>query len=106
LVVFGGVLGVVFLEVDFQFLLILWVLGFELLAKGIPWGTPTIPKVPLYSVEWIRTSIEVKVDFIPWVEFFTTAKAKLTWPVSETGQTGFPSSGLSRGILGKQVFLC
>jgi hypothetical protein len=106
LVVFGGVLGVVFLDVDFRFLLILWVLGFELLAKGSPWGTPTIPKVSLDSVEWIGTSIEVKVEFIPWVEFFTTAQAKPTWPVLETGLTGFPSCGLSRGILGKQVFLC
>jgi hypothetical protein len=31
----------------FQFLLIEWVLGTELLAKGSPRGTPTIPKVSL-----------------------------------------------------------
>jgi hypothetical protein len=40
-----GVLGLeVFLRVDFRFLLIEWVLGTELLAKGSPLGTPTIPK--------------------------------------------------------------
>jgi hypothetical protein len=37
----------VFLRVDFRFLLIDWVLGTELLAKGSPRGTPTIPKVSL-----------------------------------------------------------
>jgi hypothetical protein len=46
-----GVFGVrgleVFLRVDFRFLLIEWVLGTELLAKGSPRGTPTIPKVSL-----------------------------------------------------------
>jgi hypothetical protein len=43
-----GVLGLeVFLRVDFPFLLIEWVLGTELLAKGSPRGTPTIPKVSL-----------------------------------------------------------
>jgi hypothetical protein len=35
------------LRVDFRFLLIEWVLGTELLAKGSPQGTPTIPKVSL-----------------------------------------------------------
>jgi hypothetical protein len=47
---FGGfeVLGLeVLLRVDIQFLLIEWVLGTELLAKGGPRGTPTIPKVSL-----------------------------------------------------------
>jgi hypothetical protein len=34
----------VLLRVDFQFLLIEWVLGTELLAKGSPRGTPSIPK--------------------------------------------------------------
>jgi hypothetical protein len=34
--VFGGFLGKVFLRVDFRFLLIEWVLGTELLAKGSP----------------------------------------------------------------------
>jgi hypothetical protein len=47
LVVFGGFQGNVFLRVDFRFLLIEWVLGTELLAKGSPRGTPTIPKVSL-----------------------------------------------------------
>jgi hypothetical protein len=43
-----GVLGLeVLLRVDFRFLLIEWVLGTELLAKGSPRGTPTIPKVSL-----------------------------------------------------------
>jgi hypothetical protein len=45
--VFSGFLGKVFLRVDFQFLWIEWVLGTELLAKGSPRGTPTIPKVRL-----------------------------------------------------------
>jgi hypothetical protein len=41
-----GVLGLqVFLRVDFRLLLIEWVLGTELLAKGSPRGTPSIPKV-------------------------------------------------------------
>jgi hypothetical protein len=40
-----GVLGLeMLLRVDFRFLLIEWVLGIELLAKGSPRGTPTIPK--------------------------------------------------------------
>jgi hypothetical protein len=43
-----GVLGLeVLFRVDFRFLLIEWVLGTELLAKGSPRGTPTIPKVSL-----------------------------------------------------------
>jgi hypothetical protein len=43
-----GVLGLeVLLKVDFRFLLIEWVLGTELLAKGSPRGTPTIHKVSL-----------------------------------------------------------
>jgi hypothetical protein len=42
------VLGLeVFLRVDFRFLFIEWVLGTELLAKGSPRGTPTIPTVSL-----------------------------------------------------------
>jgi hypothetical protein len=45
--VFGGFHGKVFLKVDFRFLLIELVLGTELLAKGSPRGTPTIPKVSL-----------------------------------------------------------
>jgi hypothetical protein len=43
--VLGGFHGKVFLRVDFRFLLIEWVLGTELLAKGSPRGTLTIPKV-------------------------------------------------------------
>jgi hypothetical protein len=45
--VFGGFHGKVFLMVDFRFLLIEWVLGTELLAKGSPRGAPTIPNVSL-----------------------------------------------------------
>jgi hypothetical protein len=45
--VFGGFHEKVFLMVDFRFLLIEWVLGTELLAKGSPRGTLTIPKVSL-----------------------------------------------------------
>jgi hypothetical protein len=44
---FFGFHGKVFLRVDFRFLLIEWVLGTELLAKGIPRGTPSIPEVSL-----------------------------------------------------------
>jgi hypothetical protein len=44
---FGGLGLEVVLRVDFRFLLIEWVLGTELLAKGSPRGTPTIPKVSL-----------------------------------------------------------
>jgi hypothetical protein len=43
-----GVLGLeVFVRVDFRFLFIEWVLGTELLAKGSPRGTPSIPKASL-----------------------------------------------------------
>jgi hypothetical protein len=45
--VFGGFHGKVFLRVDFRFLLIGWVLGTEVPAKGSPRGAPTIPKVSL-----------------------------------------------------------
>jgi hypothetical protein len=45
--VFGDRELEVFFKVDFRFLLIEWVLGTELLAKGRPRGTPTIPKVLL-----------------------------------------------------------
>jgi hypothetical protein len=44
---FGGFHGKVFLRVDFRFLLIKWVLGAELLAKGSPRGAQTTPKVSL-----------------------------------------------------------
>jgi hypothetical protein len=37
----------VLLRVDFRFFLIEWVLGIELLARGSPRGTPSIPKVSL-----------------------------------------------------------
>jgi hypothetical protein len=47
LCVFSGFHGKVFLRVDFQFLLIQWVLGTELLAKGSSRGTPTIHEVSL-----------------------------------------------------------
>jgi hypothetical protein len=45
--VFDGFHVKVFLRVDFRFLLFEWVLGTELLAKGCPRGTATIPKVSL-----------------------------------------------------------
>jgi hypothetical protein len=45
--VFGGFHGKMILRVDFRFLFIELVLGTELLAKGSPRGTPTIPKVSL-----------------------------------------------------------
>jgi hypothetical protein len=73
LVVFGRVHGKVFLRVNFQFILIGYVLGTELLVKGSPRGTPTIPKVSLESMKQIGRSIEVKVQFFPWAVFFPTA---------------------------------
>jgi hypothetical protein len=43
-----GVLGLeVFLRLGFRFLLIEWILGTKLLAKGSPRGTPSIPRVSL-----------------------------------------------------------
>jgi hypothetical protein len=45
--VFGSFHGKVFLRVDIQFLLIEWVLGTELLAKGSPRDTPSVPKLSL-----------------------------------------------------------
>jgi hypothetical protein len=73
-----------FLRVDFRFHLIEWVLGTELLAKGNPRGTPTIPKVSLWSMEWIGRSIGGRFEFFPRVEFFLTVQTK-------TGLTGFPN---------------
>jgi hypothetical protein len=55
--VYGGFHGKMFLMVYFRFLLIDWVLGTELLAKGSPRVDPTIPKVSLLSVERIGRSI-------------------------------------------------
>jgi hypothetical protein len=79
------VLGLeVFLRVDFRFLLIEWVLGTELLAKVSPRGTPTIPKVSLWSMERIGRSIGGKFEFFPRVEFFPTVQTR-------TGLTGFPN---------------
>jgi hypothetical protein len=45
--VFSGFHEKVFLRVDFRFLLIEWVLGAKLLAKGSPRGAPSTPKVSL-----------------------------------------------------------
>jgi hypothetical protein len=53
-------------------------LGTELLDKGRPRGTLSIPKVSLESVERIGRSIEVKARFFPRVEFFLIVQAKPT----------------------------
>jgi hypothetical protein len=82
--VFGVFLGKVFSRVDIQFLLIEWVLGNELLAKGSPRGTPAIPKVSLGSMERIGRSIGWSVKFFPQTVFFLTVQAKPAWPVSQT----------------------
>jgi hypothetical protein len=80
-----GVLGLeLFLWVDFRFLLIKWVLGTELRAKGSPRGTPSNPKVSLWSVERIERSIGGRFEFSSRVEFFPTVQTK-------TGLTGFPN---------------
>jgi hypothetical protein len=103
---FGG-FGVLWLEVvlrvDFRFLLIELVSGTELLAKGSPRGTPSIPKVSLSSVERIGRSIGGRFEFFPRVEFFSTVQAK-------TGLTGFPNRsdrfrpvGYREGFLSKEV---
>jgi hypothetical protein len=52
------------------------VLGTELIAKGSPRGTPTIPKVSLWSVERIGRSIGGRFEFFPRVEFFPTVQTK------------------------------
>jgi hypothetical protein len=50
---FDGFHGKVFLKVDFRFLLIEWVLGTELLAKGIPCGAATIQSLTLiHATNW------------------------------------------------------
>jgi hypothetical protein len=41
---FGGFHGKVLLRVDFRFLMIEWVLGTKLLAKGSPRGAPIYPQ--------------------------------------------------------------
>jgi hypothetical protein len=63
-------------RVDFRFLLIEWVLGIELLAKGNPRGTPSIPKVSLSSVERIGRLIGGCVEFLPRAVFFPTVRQK------------------------------
>jgi hypothetical protein len=79
------------------------VLGTELLAKGSPRGTPTIPKVSLSSVEQIGRSIGGRVEFFPRGVFSPTVEAK-------TGQTGFPNRsdrfrpvGCQEGFSSKEV---
>jgi hypothetical protein len=101
--VFGGFLGKVFLRVDFQFLLIEWVLETELLAKGSPRGARPTPKVSLWSVEGIERSISWSLEFFPRAVFFPTVQAK-------TGRTGFPNRrdrfrpvGCREGFLSKGV---
>jgi hypothetical protein len=86
--VFGGFHGKVFLRVDFRFLLIEWVLGTELLSKGSPWGTPTIPKVSLWSVQRNGRSIAWRVEFFLQAVFFPTVQANPVWPVPQTDLTG------------------
>jgi hypothetical protein len=81
---FGVLEREVFLRVDFHFLLIEWVLGTELLAKGSSRGTPTIPKVSLWSVERIGRSIGGRFEFFPRAVFFPTVQEK-------TGLTSFPN---------------
>ena len=73
LVDFGWTRGEVFLRVDFQFRMIRWVLGLDLLATGCPWGTPSSPKVSLQSVGWIGRSGEEKLEFFPRVLFLGRA---------------------------------
>jgi hypothetical protein len=73
---FGGFHGKGFLRVDFRFLLIEWVLETELLDKGIPRGTPIIPKVSLSSMERIGRSIAWSFEFFPRAVFFPTVQAK------------------------------
>jgi hypothetical protein len=86
-------------RVDFRFLLIEWVLGTELLAKGSPRGTPSIPKVSLSSVERIRTSIGGCVEFFLRTVFFPTVQAK-------TGLAGFPNRSDRFHFVGcREVFL-
>jgi hypothetical protein len=79
----------VFLRVDFQFRLIKWVLGTELLAKGSQRGTPTIPKVSLWSVERIGRSITWRFEFFPRVDVTEPPKiisyyclSRSTWSLS------------------------
>jgi hypothetical protein len=94
-----GVLGLeVFLRVDFWFILIEWVLGTELLAKGSPQCTPTIPKVSLWSVERIGWSIGGRVEFFPRAVFFPTIQAK-------TGLTGFTLWAVEKGFRARKSLL-
>jgi hypothetical protein len=99
---FGGfrVLGLeALLRVGFRFFLIEWVLGTDILAKGSPRGTTTIPKVSLWFVERIGRSIGGSVEFFPWTMFFPTIHAK-------TGLTGFPNrSNRFRHVGCREVFL-
>jgi hypothetical protein len=99
-----GVLGLeVFLRVDFQFPLIAWVLGTELLAKGRPWGTPTIPKVSLWSVERIGRSIGGRFEFFPRAVFFPTVQAKTSVTSFPNRSDRFHPVGCREGFLSKEV---
>jgi hypothetical protein len=96
----------VFLRVDFRFLLIEWVLGTNLLAKGSPWGAPTIPKVSLWSVERIGRSISWSFEFFSRAVFLPTVQAKPAWPVSQTSLTGLSLWAVEKGCWARESLSC
>jgi hypothetical protein len=104
LVDFGGFHGKVFLRVDFQFLLIAWVLGTELLAKGSPRGTPSTPKVSLLSVERIGRSITRSFEFFSRAVFFSTVQAN--WSAGFPNRSDrFSPVGCCEEFLSEKVFV-
>jgi hypothetical protein len=101
--VFGGFHGKVFLRVDFQILLIEWVLGAKLLTKGSPRGAPSTPKVSLLYVERIGGSISWSFEFLPWAVFFPTVQAKTGLSCFPNRSNRFRSVGCREGFLSKRV---
>jgi hypothetical protein len=88
------------------FLLIEWVLGTELLAKGSPRGTPSIPKVSLWSVEQIGRSIARSFEFFPRAMCFSTVQAKLVWPVSQVGLSGLALWDVVKSFWARKSLSC
>jgi hypothetical protein len=86
--------------------LIEWVLGTELLAEGSPRGTPTIPKISLWSIGRIGRSIAWCVEFFPRAVFFPTVQAKPVWPVSQTGLTGLALWAVVKSFWARKSLSC
>jgi hypothetical protein len=84
--------------VDFRFLLIEWVLGTVLLAKGSPRGTPTIPKSYFDPWNGLGDRLEEVLSFSRGLCSSRLSRHKPAWPVSQTGLTGFALWAVEKGF--------